>query len=296
MLDFDLVDTTLRDGEQTAGVAFSFNDKLRILNAMEETGIRWIEAGIPAMGEEEQFLLREMLARKGNTNLIAWNRAVTEDVMASLDCGFSFIHISVPISDINIRYKLNKDRDWVFSRLENMLKLIHSYGASILIGAEDASRADQDYFLKIADLGYRYGAIRIRYADTVGCLNPFTVKKNLDYLVKRCPLPIEFHGHNDFGLAAANSLAAYRSGVAFVSATVTGIGERAGNACLEELVLALDKLYGYDLNMSAVPMKKLTRLVEHASGHKIYGYRPAIGKMGKGVDGYGNSSCNGRTG
>lgn len=279
MLEFDLVDTTLRDGEQTAGVAFSANHKLRILNAMKETGIRWIEAGIPAMGEEEQFLLKKMLARKGNTNLIAWNRAVTEDIKASLDCGFTFIHVSVPISDINIRYKLNKDRDWVLSRLEDMLKLIRSYGASILIGAEDASRADQDYFLKIADLGYRYGAIRIRYADTIGCLNPFTVKENFDYLVKRCSLPIEFHGHNDFGLAAANSLAAYRSGVAFVSATVTGIGERAGNACLEELVLALDKLYGYDLNISAAPMKKLTRLVAQASGHKIYGYRPAIGKM-----------------
>lgn len=277
--NFDLVDTTLRDGEQTAGVIFSAEDKLRILKVMEETGIRWIEAGIPAMGGEEQSLLKEMLAMNLNANLIAWNRAVAEDVKSSLECGFSFIHVSVPISDINIRYKLQKDRNWVLSRLENTLRLIRSYGASVLIGAEDASRADKDFFLKVAELGYRYGAIRIRYADTVGCLNPFTTKEVFDYLVKRSFLPIEFHGHNDFGLAAANSLAAYLSGADYVSATVTGIGERAGNACLEELVLALDRLYGYDMKMKAAPLRKLTRLVEQASGHRIYQYRPAIGRM-----------------
>lgn len=275
---FDLVDTTLRDGEQTAGVVFSNKEKIELIKTMDAAGIRWIEAGIPAMGEEERELLKCFLSLPLQTNLIAWNRAKRSDIKHSLACGFSYIHVSIPISDINLQYKLKKNRKEVVKELKYLLEFLSEQNVHIIVGTEDASRADKDFFLEIAELSAKFGACRIRYSDTVGCMNPFIAKETFEYIKKRCALPIEFHAHNDLGMATANSLAAYLEGVDYVSATLTGIGERAGNVCLEVFASCLKKMYQYDLNYKDLQMKKLTSLVEVASGRKIYKYRPIIGK------------------
>lgn len=261
-----VIDTTLRDGEQTAGIVFSSEEKVNMVKAMDRLGIPVIEAGIPIIGESEQDLMRELLHLKTKAVLMPWNRANKNDVLASIACGFPIVHISIPISDVHIKYKLNKTQKWVEDTLREVLLFAKSYGVKLSVGAEDASRAEPEFFLKIANIAADCGAVRIRYADTVGSMEPFRLWESMSRLVKLCPLPIEFHGHNDFGLATANSLAAAIAGVNYVSVTSTGIGERAGNACLEEFSTAMKNLYGYSMGLKEDEMTELTQIVRHASG------------------------------
>jgi homocitrate synthase NifV len=276
---FQIVDTTFRDGEQSAGVVFSTEEKINMAIALDRAGVSWIEAGTPAMGTEEQETLRTLLALPLRATLIAWNRADLADISASLSCGFSCIHISLPVSDLHIDYKLKKDRKWVINQLKAALQLVQSYGCDITVGAEDTSRADPEFFLRFADVAAKFGAMRIRFADTVGCLDPFMTFDRLQNLVSQCPLPIEFHGHNDFGLATANTLAAFQAGAKFASVTLAGIGERAGNASLEEVVASLEKFYGYHCGVESGALSSLAELVEKASNRPLFPYRPVVGSI-----------------
>lgn len=234
-----LIDTTLRDGEQAAGLVFSAMEKLAIAVALDEAGVGWIEAGTPVMGPEEAEAMRLILDAGLKATVFSWNRANARDIAASVACGFEFLHISVPVSDLHIYRKLKQSRKWVFDQLSRAVFQARSYGCRISVGAEDASRADPDQFLELAELSVRLGAERIRYADTVGVMEPFGIRNIIRYLSERCPLPIEFHAHNDFGLATANTLSALQSGARYVSVTAAGIGERAGNAALEEVLAVL---------------------------------------------------------
>jgi homocitrate synthase NifV len=260
-----LVDTTLRDGEQAAGVVFSAQEKLNIALALDKAGVPWIEAGMPGMGEEEQEAMRYIVSASINATVFGWNRAVKEDILASIACGFSFIHISVPVSDLHINEKLEKSREWIVRQLIESVTFAQSFGCKVSVGAEDASRADTEFFLRIADVAAKLGVIRIRYADTVGCMEPLGVYQRFTDLVPRCPLPIEFHGHNDFGLATANTIAAFRAGVSFGSTTVLGLGERAGNANMGEVVRAMQALYGCDVGIDLGSLPLLDELVSRAS-------------------------------
>lgn len=269
----DLVDTTLRDGEQAAGVVFSLEEKTTIAAALDQAGLRYIEAGTPVMGAEERETLRSILSLPLKAELIAWNRARREDVEASISCGFSFLHISVPSSSLHISKKLNKTPELVIKELEETLQAARSYGCDVSVGAEDASRADPEYFLRIAETAAKWGARHIRYADTVGCLDPLSVFQALHYLVSRCPLPIEFHGHNDFGMATANTLAAVQAGSLMVSTTIRGLGERAGNANFQQVCNAF-KRFGYNTNsIDNEKVAFLNKIVKKAA------YRPAFGKQ-----------------
>ena len=281
--EFQIVDTTLRDGEQSAGVVFSTEEKINMVSELDKAGVNWIEAGIPAMGKREQDTLKLLLALPLKATLIAWNRAEINDIRASIDCGFSCIHVSLPVSDFHILNKLNKDREWVIQRLKTALELIKSYGCSIIVGAEDASRADPEFFLHFADIAAEYGAMRIRFADTVGCLDPFNALSSLKDLTQRCSIPIEFHGHNDFGLATANTLAAFQAGVGYASVTLAGIGERAGNASLEEVSTSLIKLYNYDCGIDLSGLSSLSDIVAKASGRPLFPYKPIIGSINRSI-------------
>ncbi len=265
-MKIDLVDTTLRDGEQTAGLVFTAHEKVCIAKALDRAGIFAIEAGIPAMGREEQDTMKEILSLKLNAQVIAWNRANIADIQASADCGFSFIHISVPVSDLHINYKLKKSRDWVLTQLKTSMEYAKSLGCSIFVGAEDASRADTEFFLKVADTASMMGAQRIRYADTVGCMDPFRIYDVMKHLSGRCPLPVEVHLHNDFGLASANTLAAVQAGIRLASVTVGGIGERAGNASLEQVVEVVDGMCNWNTGIDKARLTDLSELVSRACG------------------------------
>jgi homocitrate synthase NifV len=259
-----IIDTTLRDGEQTAGLVFTPEEKIAIAKALDEVGVLAIEAGIPAMGREEQEALQAILALNLKSQVIAWNRANVRDIQTAVACGFSFIHISAPVSELHIRYKLRKTGVWVLQELTKALAYARSCGCRVLAGAEDASRADETFFLKVAETAAKLGAERIRFADTVGCLEPFELYDRIKRLATRCPLPIEVHLHNDFGLATANTVAAIQAGAQFASVTVGGIGERAGNAALEQVVAALTGLYGYDPGIDRSKLPALADLVSQA--------------------------------
>jgi homocitrate synthase NifV len=271
-----IVDTTLRDGEQTAGLAFAPNEKIAIAQALDDVGIFGIEAGIPAMGHEEQEVLKAILALKLKAQVIAWNRANSQDIHTAVNCGFSFVHISVPVSDLHIKYKLRKTRQWVLRQLGETLAYARSCGCRVFAGAEDASRADESFFLEVAEVAAKMGAERIRFADTVGRLEPFETYERLKRLAPRCALPIEVHFHNDFGLATANTVAAIQAGVELASVTVSGIGERAGNAALEQLVAVLTDLLHHDPGIDRSKLPTLTELVARACRPGgLIGERPA---------------------
>lgn len=259
-----IVDTTLRDGEQAAGLAFTRAEKLAIARALAEAGVFAIEAGTPAMGPEEQYALKDIVNAGLSPRVIAWNRAVRQDILTSVECGFSCIHVSVPVSDLHLTYKLKSDRDTVLRQLADAVAYARSFGCTVSVGTEDASRADPEFFLKVAETVACLGAEYIRYADTVGCLEPLKTYELMLELVKSCVLPIEIHVHNDFGLATANTVAAIQAGVPMASVTVGGIGERAGNAALGEIVDILTKLYKYDTGIRQEQLPGLSNVVTAA--------------------------------
>jgi homocitrate synthase NifV len=263
-LKVNIVDTTLRDGEQSAGLIFSAAEKVMIAKALDKAGIFAIEAGIPAMGKEEQAALEAILSLKLKAQVIAWNRANLQDIQASINCGFSFIHISIPVSDLHLKYKLKKSREWALKQFADSLAFARSFGCRVFAGAEDASRADQEFFLQVAETAAKMGAERIRYADTIGCLEPFKIYEIMQKLRSRCALPIEIHLHNDFGLATANTVAAVQAGIQMASVTVNGIGERAGNASLEQVVDALTDLHGINTGINRAHLPPLVKFVAGA--------------------------------
>ena len=227
-----VVDTTLRDGEQMPGLTFLDQERLALLELLKQAGVGAVE--IPGPAIDSRSLAPEW-SRQQELAVIVWNRAVPADIELSLQAGFRHIHVSLPISAAHIEKKLGVTFAWILCQLETCIKKIRAAGALAYVGAEDASRASDEFFLQYARLAADMGAERIRFADTVGCMQPLEVESRLRRLQAECPIPIEFHGHNVFGLALANHLAADKAGIHWHSGTVRGIGERAGNADLRGL-------------------------------------------------------------
>jgi homocitrate synthase NifV len=239
-MDFKVVDTTLRDGEQMPGVAFNIEQKLKIAKYIDSIGIYQIEAGIPAMrGDEKKSVIK--IAELGLTSKIsAWNRLNIEDIKESIECGVDIIHVSVPTSQIQIKGKLRKDERWVLNNLEKCIYYVKERGGNISIGFEDASRAEEPFLYKLFNMCSSMGVKQVRYADTVGILTPLKAYNTIKKIVKYNEIDIEFHAHNDFGMAEANTLAAIAAGAKYVDCTLEGIGERAGNCDYNKLILNMD--------------------------------------------------------
>lgn len=273
-----LLDTTLRDGEQTPGVYFTNKEKLYIASELSDMGVEIIEAGIPSMGEEERKSLKAIKMLNLKSEILSWNRLLLDDVITSLRAGIMTIHLSVPTSDVMIEKKMGKTRDWIIPQMEKVFSFALKEGAVISFGAEDASRTDTQFLKGIFDTAQLLGAKRVRFADTLGIMTPSQVASQLKYLSKDLNIAIDYHGHNDFGMATANALAAWENGADVISCSVLGLGERAGNTSLEEFVCIMqylkDQISGFDF----VRLKKLCQAIAEWTDCPIPDRKPVVGK------------------
>jgi homocitrate synthase NifV len=271
-------DTTLRDGEQTAGVVFSLEEKKRIATMLDEVGVGELECGIPAMGKEEQASVKALVDLGLNARLITWNRAVIADIQASIDSGVHAVDISLSVSDIHIERKLCKSRDWVKEQLKTALGFAKEHDLYVSVGGEDASRADLGFLVELMEIAKKLGADRFRFCDTLGILDPFTTYDKVSYLASQVVLDLEVHTHNDLGMATANAIAGVRAGAKFINTTVNGLGERAGNAALEEVVMALKYACGIDLQIDTSRFVELSKLVGKASCRPVPEWKAVVGE------------------
>lgn len=271
-------DTTLRDGEQAAGVAFTVAEKVFFATLMNAIGVQELEIGVPAMGGSEAEAIAEIVKLGLQTKLTGWNRAIRSDIDASLACGLERVHISVPVSELQIAVKFQGNSQLVFNRLRETISYACDRGLYISVGGEDSSRADESFLLDVAASAQDWGASRFRFCDTVGVLDPLTTHKKVQQLVNKLLIPVEMHTHNDFGMATANALAGIRAGATSVNTTVNGLGERAGNAALEEVVMALKRIYGINLGIDTTRFKEISDFVVKASGCDVPPWKAIVGK------------------
>ena len=270
-------DTTLRDGEQTPFVAFNTKEKLQIARLLYEAGADELEVGIPAMGKKEQDDLKEILALNLPIPIMSWNRATMGDLDASLKCGLKAVDLSIPVSDILIDIKFGGDKTRLLKQLEEVILQAKKENLFVCIGGEDSSRANNSFLKEIMTLGAELGANRFRYCDTVGILTPHKTYENIKDLSSSNLLDIEMHTHNDFGMATANAIAGYEAGAYSSNTTVIGIGERAGNASFEQVLMSL-RLLGKEININSKALKSLIKTVSSASHRRVDTNLPIVGK------------------
>jgi len=270
-------DTTLRDGEQTAGVAFTADEKIRIARGLVAAGVSELEVGVPVMSEAECEVINEIANQDLQAGMMVWGRMHEADLAAMMRCNVDWVNLSIPISDIHIQKKLGKDRAWVLNTVRQFVTAAAEMGYLVCVGGEDASRADIDFVRRVVEAAQESGALRFRFADTVGILEPFTTFERISLLRKTSDLQIEIHAHNDFGLATANSLAAVRAGATHINTTVNGLGERAGNAPLEEVVMALRHIQNIETGVDMHGYHDLSELVAAASGRGIAVNKSIVG-------------------
>jgi homocitrate synthase NifV len=200
------------------------------------------------------------------------------DILAAELVDVHIVDLSIPVSDIQIKKKLGKDRAWVLETIYDLVPFACEQGMGIIVGCEDASRADPEFLLQVAEAAQHAGAIRIRYADTLGVMEPFGVHKAISDLRSAVDMEIEMHAHDDLGLATANSLAAAVAGATHINTTVNGLGERAGNAPLEEVAMGLKKLYNLNTGIDLTQFPSLSKLVAAASGRPIPWQKSLVGE------------------
>lgn len=272
-----IFDTTLRDGEQAPGIALSSDDKVRIALALDELGVDVMEAGFAASSILEKDTLKRIVAEKPQCIVCSLSRSVKGDVDAVIDAGLDHIHTFIATSDIHMKYKLNMTPDLVKSRAVEIVEYACEHGLKVYFSCEDATRSDLGFMKDVCVAVQDAGACAINIPDTVGVINPNGMRYLVTELKKVLDVPISVHCHNDMGLAVINTLAGIEAGASMCQCTVNGIGERAGNASLEEVAVNLFANYGVE-TIELSKIGKVCKLVERATGFPVPYNKPIVGR------------------
>lgn len=278
MRKVSVYDTTLRDGEQTPGISFPLNYKIQIAKQLDKLGVDYIEAGFPAATKGEFEAVKEIAKLGLSSKISALARLVKEDIDVAMKTDVDMIHIFVPTSKIQVEHTIKKDREEIIEEAVKYVEYIKDHGFECMFSAMDATRTEVDYLKRIYKAVEDAGVDIINVPDTVGVATPFSMYELIKELKDHLKVPVDVHCHNDFGLATANTYAAVKAGADEVQVTVNGIGERAGNACLAEVVMALHALDGVKTNIKTEYLVETSRLVERLSGIKLPPNTPIVGE------------------
>ncbi len=272
-----ILDTTLRDGEQTPGVSLTPDEKIQIAKALDDLGVDVIEAGAAITSEGERESIKR-IAREGlRAEIASYARLLRNDVDLAIDCGVDTVFLVAPTSDLHIKYKLKSTRGRVLDDAVELIDYCKSRGVKVDLCTEDGSRTDVGFLLKLMESARKVKVDRFTVADTVGIMTPEKTHDLFSKLKKNAKVPLGVHCHDDLGLATSNTLAAVRAGAEFVDVTVNGLGERAGNASLEEVVMALKLSYGLDVRVKTEKLRAVSELVEKLCGVPVPPNKAIVG-------------------
>ena len=273
-----LFDTTLRDGDQTPGVSFTPDQKLMVARQLDRLGVDTIEAGTPISSDGEKKAVTAVAKAGLNAEICALARPAKEDVDAALACEVDCVHVFISTSDLHLKHMLKKTREQVLQQAVEFVEYAKDHGVTVEFSAMDATRTDVEYLKQIYKATVEAGADRINVPDTVGVITP----RGMNYLISQLKpvikVPISVHCHNDLGMAVANSLAAAEAGAEQIHVTVNGLGERAGNASLEEVVMALQTLYGLKLPIRTKLLVETSEMVERLTGIPVPPNKAIVGE------------------
>lgn len=273
-------DCTLRDGEQQAGVVFSREDKVALAKRLAAIGVQDLELGTPAVSEEDRLAIEEIASLNLNATTSALARAMREDIDLVAACGVHGVRISQPISPIQRDAKLHLDETAYLRLALDISAYAKERGLSVIFSPYDTTRCDLPLLEKLLKSFAREACVdRIRLVDTTGAATPQAIQFLTRFMLEASGgIPLEIHCHNDLGLATANTIAGALAGAAYLSTTINGLGERCGNAALEEVVMAMKVLYGVDLGIDTTQLRSVCAEAEQRSGVRLQNQKPVVGR------------------
>nr|WP_256533899.1 2-isopropylmalate synthase [Halovivax cerinus] len=275
--DARIFDTTLRDGEQAARVSFTYEDKREIAAVLDEMGTHVIEAGFPVNSEAEFEAVHD-IAGACETTVCGLARVVEDDVEAALDAGVDMVHVFASTSDVQLADSMHSTRDAVERRSVEAVERVAEAGVECMFSPMDATRTEPAFLAEMVEAVSSAGADWINIPDTVGVCTPKRMGELVEFVGEHTDAAIDVHCHDDFGMATANAVAGIEAGAAQAQVSVNGIGERAGNAAAEEVVMALESVYGIDTGIDTTRFVELSSLVESRSEVSVPRNKPVVGE------------------
>jgi 2-isopropylmalate synthase len=273
-----ILDTTLRDGEQTPGVSLTTEEKLEIARQLDKLGVDTIEAGTPISSEGEKRAVKEIAGAGLNAEVCGLARTTRKDIDVAIACDVDAVHTFISTSEVQMKYAVNMTPEQVLASSIDSIEYIKSHGLVCEYSPMDATRTDRKFLKRICKVAEEAGADRINIPDTVGIMIPTTMQQLIKDVKSVVKVPISVHCHNDFGMAVANSLAGVEAGASQIHVAVNGLGERAGNAALEEVAVALDLIYKKKTGINHQQLYETSRLVAKLTGMPIQANKAIVGE------------------